>query len=128
MNAMLQTRTNPAVRTARSSATAPRTRYEVRTDENSGAVTVRGCAHSTGGNPVARRVSGGARTGELYGIGRVGNAADSGNTLTLRGILPVRVEGKDAPAGNRGVGGNGLRTVGSGSRPAARPPVRRCCS
>ncbi|MFJ3218623.1 SigE family RNA polymerase sigma factor [Kitasatospora sp. NPDC086801] len=111
MNAMLQTRTNPAVRTARSSATAPRTRYEVRTDENSGAVTVRGCARSTGGNPVARRVSGGARTGELYGIGRVGNAADSGNTLTLRGILPVRVEGKDAPGGNRG---NGLRTVGSG--------------
>ncbi|MFH9351571.1 SigE family RNA polymerase sigma factor [Kitasatospora sp. NPDC017646] len=108
MNAMLQTRTNPAVRTARSSATTHRTRYEIRTDENSGAVTVRGCAHSTGGNPVARRVSGGGRTGELYGIGRLGSAADSANTLTLRGVLPVRVEGKD----NRG--NNGLRAVGSG--------------
>lgn len=42
MNAMLQTRTNPAVRTARSSAATHRTRYEVRTDETSGAVTVRG--------------------------------------------------------------------------------------
>lgn len=111
MNATLQTRTNPAVRTARSSATTHRTRYEIRTDENSGAVTVRGCAHSTGGNPVARRVSGG-RTGELYGIGRLGSAADSGTTLTLRGILPVRVEGKDARGGD--LGKNGLRTVGSG--------------
>ncbi|MFE6053598.1 SigE family RNA polymerase sigma factor [Kitasatospora sp. NPDC056446] len=115
MNATLQTRTNPAVRTARSSATTHRTRYEVRTDESSGAVTVRGCAHSTGGNPVARRVSGGARSGELYGIGRLGSSADSGTTLTLRGILPVRVEGKDTPAGSRGTGGNsGLRTFGSG--------------
>ncbi|KJS57425.1 hypothetical protein VM98_00565, partial [Streptomyces rubellomurinus subsp. indigoferus] len=91
MTAMLQTRTNPAVRTARPSA-AHRTRYEIRTDENSGAVTVRGCAHSTG-NTVARRVSGGGRTGEQYGIGRMGSAADSATTLTLRGILPVRVEG-----------------------------------
>ncbi|MFJ2776219.1 MULTISPECIES: SigE family RNA polymerase sigma factor [unclassified Kitasatospora] len=111
MNAMLQTRTNPAVRTARSSATTPRTRYEARTDETSGAVTVRGCAHSTGGNAVVRRVSGGGRPGELYGIGRTGSAADSAGTLTLRGILPVRVEGKDAP---RGDGGSGLRKVGPG--------------
>ncbi|MFD5464944.1 SigE family RNA polymerase sigma factor [Kitasatospora sp. NPDC127059] len=111
---MLQTRTNPAVRTARSSAATHRTRYEIRTDENSGAVTVRGCAHSTGGNPVARRVSGGGRTGELYGIGRLGSAVDSATTLTLRGILPVRVEGTDARGGDRG--NNGLRTVGSGEQ------------
>lgn len=42
MNARLQTRTNPADRTARSSSATHRTRYEVRTDETSGAVTVRG--------------------------------------------------------------------------------------
>ncbi|GGV10392.1 MULTISPECIES: SigE family RNA polymerase sigma factor [Streptomycetaceae] len=50
------------------------------------------------------------RAGELYGIGRRGNAADSANTLTLRGILPVRVEGKDTPGG----AGNGLAALGSG--------------
>ncbi|MGW2254904.1 SigE family RNA polymerase sigma factor [Kitasatospora sp. NPDC001660] len=44
----------------------------------------------------------------------MGSAADSANTLTLRGILPVRVEGKGALGGNRGTGGNGLRKVGSG--------------
>ncbi|MFE2109818.1 SigE family RNA polymerase sigma factor [Kitasatospora sp. NPDC059463] len=114
MNATLQTRTNPAVRTARSSATAFRTRPAAGTEETSGAVIARGCAHSTGGNTVVRRVSGGGRTGELYGIGRRGNAADSAGTLTLRGILPVRVEGKDAPGGNRGVGGTGLRKADSG--------------
>ncbi|WP_380286249.1 SigE family RNA polymerase sigma factor [Kitasatospora purpeofusca] len=75
---------------------------------------VRGCAHSTGGNTVARRVSGGGRTGELHGIGRRGNTADSAGTLTLRGILPVRVEGKDALGGNRGIGGTGLRKADSG--------------
>ncbi|MFB7476156.1 SigE family RNA polymerase sigma factor [Kitasatospora sp. NPDC056184] len=84
------------------------------TEETSGAVIVRGCAHSTGGNTVARRVSGGGRTGELHGIGRRGNTADSAGTLTLRGILPVRVEGKDALGGNRGVGGTGLRKADSG--------------
>ncbi len=119
MNASLQTRSNPVVRKARSSAAAQspahqsvvhRTRYEIRTDETSGAVVVRGCAHSTGGNTVGRRVGGVGRTGELYGIGRRGNAADSANTLTLRGILPVSGEGKDAPGG----AGNGLRTAGSG--------------
>ncbi|WUN35889.1 SigE family RNA polymerase sigma factor [Kitasatospora sp. NBC_00315] len=73
-------------------------------------MVVRGCAHSTGGNTVGRRVGGVGRTGELYGIGRRGNAADSANTLTLRGVLPVRVEGKDAPGGT----GSGLRTFGSG--------------
>ncbi|MFE7564720.1 SigE family RNA polymerase sigma factor [Kitasatospora sp. NPDC057500] len=114
MNATLQTRTNPAVRTARSSATAFRARPAAGTEEGSGAVIVRGCAHSTGGNTVARRVSGGGRTGELYGIGRRGSAADSGSTLTLRGILPVRVEGKDALGGNRGIGGTGLRKADSG--------------
>lgn len=117
MNAMLQARTNPADRTARSSATTHRTRYEVRTDETSGAVIVRGCAHSTGGNTAACRVSGGGRQGELYGIGRMGSSVDSANTLTLRGILPVRVEGKDALGGNggtRGIGGTGLRKADSG--------------
>ncbi|WP_369185971.1 SigE family RNA polymerase sigma factor [Streptomyces sp. Y1] len=44
----------------------------------------------------------------------MGSAADSATTLTLRGILPVRVEGKDALGGARGDGGNGLRAVGSG--------------
>lgn len=127
MNAMLQTRTNPAVGTARSSTTAPRTRFEVRTDEASGAVIVRGCAHSTGGSTAARRVSGGGRTGELYGIGRRGNPADSAGTLTLRGILPVRVEGTDAPGGTGASGGPACGRPTRGSRPAARPPVRRCC-
>ncbi|WP_395295887.1 SigE family RNA polymerase sigma factor [Kitasatospora hibisci] len=47
----------------------------------------------------------------------MGSAVDSANTLTLRGILPVRVEGKDTLGGNggtRGIGGSGLRTVDSG--------------
>ncbi|MFF2656834.1 SigE family RNA polymerase sigma factor [Kitasatospora sp. NPDC058032] len=74
----------------------------------------RGCAHSTGGSTVARRVSGGGRTGELYGIGHRGNAADSASTLTLRGVLPIRVEDKDALGGNRGIGGTGLRKADSG--------------
>ena len=114
MNASLQTRSNPAVRNARSSAAgqpvAHRTRYEVRTDETSGAVVVRGRASGTGGNTVGRHVGGVGRTGELYGIGHRGNTADSANTLTLRGILPLRVEGKDTPGG----AGNGLATFGSG--------------
>lgn len=114
MNATLQTRTNPAVRTARSSATAHRSRFETGAEEASGAVIARGCAHSTGGSTVARRVSGGGRTGELYGIGNRGNTADSAATLTLRGILPVRVEGADTPAGNRGIAGTGLRKADSG--------------
>ncbi|MFI6445429.1 SigE family RNA polymerase sigma factor [Kitasatospora sp. NPDC050543] len=76
---------------------------------------VRGCAHSTGGNTAVRRVSGGGRQGELYGIGRKGSAADTSSTLTLRGILPVRVEGHDVPA----AAGSGLRAVGSGE-PAGR--------
>ncbi|MBV2154316.1 SigE family RNA polymerase sigma factor [Kitasatospora sp. SUK 42] len=37
----------------------------------------------------------------------------------MRGILPVRGEGKDALGGNGGTRGNGLRTVGSGE-PAGR--------
>ncbi|MFD0272586.1 SigE family RNA polymerase sigma factor [Kitasatospora sp. NPDC127111] len=47
----------------------------------------------------------------------MGSAADSGNTLTLRGILPVRVEGKDTPGGHGGtgvIGGTGLRKADSG--------------
>lgn len=130
MNARLQTRTNPADRTARSSSVTHRTRYEVRTDETSGAVIVRGCAHSAGGNTVARRVSGGGRQGELYGIGHRGNVVDSANTLTLRGILPVRVEGKDTLGGTGEPGGSGEAGCGRstrGSRPAASPRVRRCC-
>lgn len=54
------------------------------------------------------------QAGELYGIGRTGSAADSADTLTLRGILPVRVEGKDTPGGNGGIGGTGLRKADSG--------------
>ncbi|MDH6136004.1 RNA polymerase sigma-70 factor (sigma-E family) [Kitasatospora sp. MAA4] len=92
MNATLQTRGisdahNPAVRGARPSG---RTRIE----------------HCTG----ARRVSGGSRTGELYGIGRAGSAAETTQTLTLHGILPVRGEGQDLPGGP----GNGPQAVGSG--------------
>ncbi|MDH6124149.1 SigE family RNA polymerase sigma factor [Kitasatospora sp. GP82] len=103
MNATLKTRSTAAVRNARSSAVAARTRFEVRTDESSGAVIVRGCAHSTG----ARRIAGGSRTGELHGIGRRGIPADSASTLTLRGVLPVRVEGQESgngPAAGRGSG------------------------
>lgn len=66
MNATLTTRTNAAIRGARSSAT----RSEVRTDETSGAVIVRGCAHRTGG----RRVR--AERGESYGLRRAGDAAE----------------------------------------------------
>lgn len=99
MNATLLNR-NAAVRAARSTA-SPRTRYEVRTDETSGAVIVRGCAHRTG----AHR-SGGGHGGELFGIGRGGNTADSGSTMTLRGILPVGGQGRDIPTGN-GLNGNG---------------------
>lgn len=98
MNATLVNR-NAAARAARSSAN-PRTRYEVRTDETSGAVTVRGCAHRTG----AHRPTGGGHGGELFGIGRGGNPADSGSTLTLRGILPVRGQGREIPEGLRGDG------------------------
>ncbi|MFI5532297.1 SigE family RNA polymerase sigma factor [Kitasatospora sp. NPDC051853] len=90
MNATLRTRSNAAVNHARSS----RTHFEVRTDENSGAVIVRGCAHSTG----SRRL-GGTR-GELYGIGRMGSATDSAQTMTLRGVLPV-------------VGGQGRESAGA---------------
>ncbi|KJS51750.1 hypothetical protein VM98_35455, partial [Streptomyces rubellomurinus subsp. indigoferus] len=95
MTAMLPTRTNPAVRTARPSA-AHRTRHAIRTDDNSGAVTVRGRAHSPR-NTLARRATGGGSAGVQYGTGRVLSAADSATTLTLRGILPARREGKDAP-------------------------------
>ncbi|MEV6208292.1 SigE family RNA polymerase sigma factor [Kitasatospora sp. NPDC051914] len=102
MNATLLTR-NAAVRAARSTAN-PRTRYEVRTDETSGAVIVRGCAHRTG----AHRPSGGGHVGELYGIGRKGSAADSSSTLTLRGVLPVGGQGRGIPMGE------GLRGAGSG--------------
>ncbi|KJS51632.1 hypothetical protein VM98_36090, partial [Streptomyces rubellomurinus subsp. indigoferus] len=67
-------------------------------------------------------------TGEQYGIGRMGSAADSATTLTLRGILPVRVEGNDALGGARGNGGNGLRAVGSGGATGRQgppgPPLR----
>jgi len=108
MNATLKTRSTAGARNARLST---RTHFEVRTDETSGAVIVRGCAHSTG----TRRLGGG-RTGELYGIGRMGSAADSASTLTLRGILPVRVEGRDVPGGTTG---NGLVGHGSGE-PAGR--------
>lgn len=101
MNATLLTR-NAAVRAARSTAN-PRTRYEVRTDETSGAVIVRGCAHRTG----AHRPNGGGHGGELYGIGHRGNAADSSSTMTLRGILPVG-QGRAIPTGE------GLRGAGSG--------------
>ncbi|GAA1390124.1 hypothetical protein GCM10009639_18450 [Kitasatospora putterlickiae] len=34
--------------------------------------------------------------------------------MTLRGVLPIRVEGKDALGGNRGIGGTGLRKADSG--------------
>ncbi|KQV18360.1 MULTISPECIES: SigE family RNA polymerase sigma factor [unclassified Kitasatospora] len=95
MNATLKTRSNAAVHNARSS----RTHFEVRTDETSGAVIVRGCAHSTG----SRRLGGGSR-GELFGIGRMGSAADSASTMTLRGILPVRVEGRESTGGLSGTG------------------------
>ncbi|MER5862690.1 SigE family RNA polymerase sigma factor [Kitasatospora sp. NPDC002040] len=98
MNATLKTRSNAAVHNARSS----RTHFEVRTDETSGAVIVRGCAHSTG----SRRLGGGSR-GELYGIGRTGSAADSASTLTLRGILPVRVEGRESTGGTGDLSGTG---------------------
>ncbi|WP_457028801.1 SigE family RNA polymerase sigma factor [Kitasatospora sp. P5_F3] len=106
MNATLKTRSNAAVHNARSS----HTHFEVRTDETSGAVIVRGCAHSTG----SRRLGGGSR-GELFGIGRMGSAADSASTMTLRGILPVRVEGRE----NTGGTGEGLSGTGSGE-PAGR--------
>ncbi|MDH6580110.1 SigE family RNA polymerase sigma factor [Kitasatospora sp. MAP5-34] len=92
MNATLKSRSTAGIRNARSSTS---THFEVRTDATSGAVTVRGCAHSTG----ARSLGGGSRTGELHGIGRKGNAADSGSTLTLRGILPVRVPGHGVQQG-----------------------------
>lgn len=106
MNATLKTRSNAAVHNARSS----RTHFEVRTDETSGAVIVRGCAHSTG----SRRLGGGSR-GELYGIGRMGSATDSASTMTLRGVLPVRVEGRESTGGT----GEGLPGTGSGE-PAGR--------
>jgi RNA polymerase sigma-70 factor (sigma-E family) len=102
MNATLLTRSTAAVRASRSTA-APRTRYEVRTDETSGAVIVRGCAHRTG---TAHRPGGGGHQGELYGIGHRGTTADSGSTLTLRGILPVGGQGRDIPMGE-GLNGNG---------------------
>ncbi|MEU9127335.1 SigE family RNA polymerase sigma factor [Kitasatospora sp. NPDC048540] len=107
MTATLKTRTTGAVRTAHSSAAPTRTRYEVRTDEASGAVIVRGCAHSAG----ARRPMGTGR-GELHGIGRMGSAADSGTTLTLRGILPVR------PGGD----GSAVEGAGSGEPDDRRTP------
>ncbi|GAA3060034.1 hypothetical protein GCM10020229_84620 [Kitasatospora albolonga] len=100
MNATLKTRSNAAVNHARSS----RTHFEVRTDENSGAVIVRGCAHSTG----SRRL-GGTR-GELYGIGRMGSATESAQTLTLRGVLPV-------------VGGQGRESAGATLLRLAPQPV-----
>ncbi|WP_405017759.1 SigE family RNA polymerase sigma factor [Kitasatospora sp. NBC_00070] len=106
MNATLKTRSNAAVHNARSS----RTHFEVRTDETSGAVIVRGCAHSTG----SRRLGGGSK-GELFGIGRMGSAADSASTMTLRGVLPVRVDGRE------NTGGTGENLSGSGSgEPAGR--------
>ncbi|GAA2254549.1 hypothetical protein GCM10010430_42890 [Kitasatospora cystarginea] len=110
MNATLKTRSTAAVRNARSSAVATRTHFEVRTDEASGAVIVRGCAHSTGN----RRISGGSRSGDLFGIGHRGAAAETGSTLTLRGVLPVRVTGQGSATG-KGV------AVGLGSgEPAGR--------
>lgn len=123
MNATLKTRNTAGIRNARSST---RTHFEVRTDATSGAVIVRGCAHSTGD----RRLGGGSRTGDLYGIGRKGSAADSGSTLTLRGILPVRVEGQGAggfgsgePDSRVAVGATLLRLApagaGSGTQDAA---------
>ncbi|MER5637024.1 SigE family RNA polymerase sigma factor [Kitasatospora sp. NPDC002227] len=68
MNATLKSRNTAGIRTKRSSA---HTHFEVRKDETSGAVVVRGCAHSTG----TRRTGGVARVGEQHGVGRMGSAA-----------------------------------------------------
>ncbi len=84
MNATLKSRNNAGIRNARLST---RTHFEVRTDATSGAVIVRGCAHSTG----ARSLGGGKR-GELHGIGRMGSATDSTREAagtTLLRLVPV---------------------------------------
>jgi RNA polymerase sigma-70 factor (sigma-E family) len=67
MNATLKSRNTGTLRTKRSSA---HTHFEVRKDEASGAVVVRGCAHSTG----ARRLGGVARQGDQHAVGRAGSA------------------------------------------------------
>ncbi|AUG77625.1 hypothetical protein CFP65_2808 [Kitasatospora sp. MMS16-BH015] len=66
MNATLKSRNTGGIRTTRSSA---HTHFEYRRDESSGAVVVRGCAHSTG----ARR--GVARVGEQHTVVRAGSPA-----------------------------------------------------
>jgi len=86
MTATLKTRNTGAVRGARPSVALGRPRYEVRTDETSGAVIVRGCAHSAG----TRRPIGGTKGGELHGLGRMGSAADRGATGgTLLRLTPA---------------------------------------
>ncbi|KJK55588.1 hypothetical protein UK12_27640 [Saccharothrix sp. ST-888] len=126
MNATLKTRSTAAVRNARSSAVAARTHFEVRTDETSGAVIVRGCAHSTG----TRRIGGGNRSGDLFGVGHRGTAADTGSTLTLRGVLPVRVTGQGSATGNGVAAGLGSgeptgRTATAGATVLRLPTVEQ---
>ncbi|GAA2130782.1 hypothetical protein GCM10009760_03760 [Kitasatospora kazusensis] len=109
MNTTLKTRKTAGIRNACSSTG---THFEVRTDATSGAVTVRGCAHSTG----TRSLGGGSRTGELHGIGRKGSATGSGTTLTLRAI------GSGEPAARETTGGTLLRLTPV-APVAAVPPV-----
>ncbi|WP_354640924.1 SigE family RNA polymerase sigma factor [Kitasatospora camelliae] len=91
--------THAGARDARSSVAIARKRYEVRTDEVSGSVVVRGCAHSAG----SRRPVVAGRGGEVYGIGHRGStAADSATTMTLRGIFPVRGGGNAAGGAGSG--------------------------
>ncbi|WP_441245776.1 SigE family RNA polymerase sigma factor [Kitasatospora sp. McL0602] len=77
MNATLKSRNTAGIRTMRSST---RTHFEVRKDETSGAVVVRGCAHSTG-----------SRAGASHVVGRAGGAAgrEAAGTTLLR-LAPVQ--------------------------------------
>ncbi|MFC5646718.1 MULTISPECIES: SigE family RNA polymerase sigma factor [Kitasatospora] len=77
---------------ARSATGSLHVRYEARTDRTSGAVVVRGCAHSVG----ARRQAGGGKGGELYGVGRMGSATESGPSSTSEAEFTAYVQERRA--------------------------------